>query len=280
MDPRLLGALFGIGAAFGWGASDFSGGAISRRGHVLGVILVSQVFGVLPLFGLAVLRSEPIPAPLSLAWAGVAGLIGTTGLAAFYRALATRRMGLVAPVRGVLSAAVPALAGSFLEGFPSPSQFVGFALAFVAVWLVSWSRDRVVTRLRDLVLPAIAGICFGLFLIIIDQVSQSAVLWPLVASRTASIAALAIVVFRMRATQTPTAGQLPVIAAAGVLEVTGNACYALAAQVGRMDVAAVLSSLGPAATVLLAWVLLKEALSRVQWLGVAAALAAAVLIAL
>lgn len=280
MDPRLLGAILGIGAAFGWGASDFSGGAVSRRGHVLGVILVSHVIGVVPLLGLALLLSEPIPAPGNLVWAAVAGLVGTAGLVAFYRALSTRRMGLVAPVTGVLAAAVPALAGSFLEGFPSPLQFLGFGLAFVAVWLVSWSSDRAATRLRDLVLPAIAGVCFGLFLIIIDQVSQSTVLWPLVASRTASIAALAIVVGRLRTTQTPAAGQLPVIAVAGILEVTGNACYALAAQVGRMDVAAVMSSLGPAATVLLAWVLLKESISRPQWLGVATALAAAVLIAL
>jgi len=284
MSSQTLAIIFGLAAALSWGAGDFSGGVAAKRSPVYGVVIVSQLAGLLLLGSLAVLLSEPIPRPIDFLWGAVAGIAGGLGLLALYRGLATGRMGVVAPVNAVVSAAVPVLWGAFLEGPPAPSQLLGFAVALVAVWLVSRTGDGKGVQGRDLGLPFLAGLGFGLFLIAIDHVSDTAILWPLVATKIAAVAMLLPVVARMRPRGTHPGGmriarQVPHIALAGILDSGGNALYALAARAGRLDVAAVLSSLFPAVTVLLARLVLKEAVSRPQWLGVAAALAAVALIA-
>jgi drug/metabolite transporter (DMT)-like permease len=216
--------------------------------------------------------------PGLLLWAGVAGVAGTGGLVALYRALATGRMGVAAPITAVVTAAVPVVVGAFLEGMASGRQLLGFGLALVAVWLVTRTGDGLPVRVRDLGFPLLAGIGFGVFLVLIDRVSETATFWPLLASRTASVAALLVVTGAVRSKALPARGQLPLAALAGLLDTAGNLCYALAARFGRLDTAAVLSSLGPAVTVLLARLVLKEPISRLQWLGVLAALVAVGLI--
>jgi drug/metabolite transporter (DMT)-like permease len=276
---QLLGAIFGVAAACGWGAGDFCGGAASRRGRVLGVVLASETVGLSLLVVLAVVFSETLPVARDLVWSGVAGIAGTVGLVSFYRAMAAGHIAVAAPVTAMVTAAVPVVVGSFLEGPAGARQFVGFGVALVAVWLVTRTGDGTSTRIRDLGLPFLAGIGFGVFLILIDRVSETATLWPLVASRSASIIALLVVTLAVRPRTAPMRSQLPLAALAGVLDTVGNVCYALSARFGRMDAAAVLSSLGPAITVLLARLFLQESISRRQWLGVAAALAAVALIA-
>ena len=278
MNPELLGVLFGLASAASWGAGDFSGGVATRRCHVIGVVVVSQVVGLGLLLVLALLLGEPLPATVDLLWGAAAGLAGGLGLAALYRGLAVGRMGVVAPVNAVLSAAVPVLFGALVEGLPAARQLLGFGLALVAVWLVSRSGDGTRLRLRDLGLPVLAGLGFGTFLIVIGQVSETAILWPLIAARAASITLLVGVAIARRR-PLPAAGQLPLVALVGLFDTGGNAFYALAAQAGRLDTAVVLSSLFPAATVLLARILLKEELSLLQWVGVTLALAAVLLIA-
>lgn len=275
----MIGAAFGLASALIWGAGDFSGGLASRRSPVYSVVLVSEILGLFLLTGLALLLAEPIPPPMDLLWSGAAGIAGTLGLLAFYRALAGGRMGVVAPVTGVVSAIVPVVFGANLEGMPAPQQVLGFGLAVVAVWLVSRGGDGAGMRGRDLSFSVLAGVGFGVFFVVIDHAIDSGILWPLVASRTASVAMLLIAVAAMgrRAEMAPR--QLPLAALAGLLDAGGNAFYALAAQLGRLDVAAVLSSLYPATTVLLARFVLKEPISRRQWLGVSVALVAVVLIA-
>jgi drug/metabolite transporter (DMT)-like permease len=278
MDSERLGIVFGLASALSWGAGDFSGGLAAKRSPAYAVVIASQLVGLLLLGGLAVLIAEPLPAPTDLLWSAVAGIAGGIGLVALYRGLATGRMGVVAPVTAVMSAAVPVLFGAFVEGLPTWPQLLGFGLALVAVWLVSWTGKETGIRGRDLGLPLLAGVGFGVFLVVIDHVSDTAILWPLVAARTAAIAMLSIVTVRMRSTRMLVRRQLPLAALAGLLDSGGNAFYALAAQAGRLDMAAVLSSLYPAGTVLLARLVLKESVSRPQWLGVATALVAIVLI--
>ena len=120
---------------------------------------------------------------------------------------------------------------------------------------------------------------YAFFLIVIGRMSETAILWPLAAARLASIGMLLVAAVLTRQKEKLSIRQLPLMALAGLFDMGGNTFYALAAQVGRLDTAAVLSSLYPAATVLLARFILKERLTHQQWLGVVAALAAVVLIA-
>jgi len=271
--------LFGLASALCWGAGDFCGGLATKRTHVYGVVLASQLVGVVMLTGLALAFGEQVPPQAHLLWGALGGLVGTLGLVAFYRALASGRMGAAAPVAGVVGAAAPAILGTFLQGWPGALPSLGFVLALAAVWFISRTDNTNVQR-RDLGLALFAGLCFGGFFTFIHRASETAVYWPLVAARLASLSALFAFATLTRQPRAPAQEHLPLIALVGVLEVGGNAFYALSTRAGRLDVAAVISSLYPAATVWLAWVILKEKITRMQSVGVLAALAAIVLITL
>lgn len=275
----LAAVIFGLLSAGIWGAGDFCGGLATRRASVNSVVIASQLVGILLLTGLAFIFREPWPIATDLMWGALAGVAGNVGLLALYRGLATGRMGVVAPLSAVLSAALPVLVSVFFAGLPGWVTLIGFALALVGVWLLAQPAGGAVFRLGDLGLPVLAGFGFGLFFVFVDQVSAAAVFWPLVAARLASLALLAGVTAASRQRLWPSAGPLPLVVLSGVLDAAGNAFFALATQTGRLDVAAVLSSLYPASTVLLAWIVLHERLTRAQILGVAAALVAIVMIA-
>lgn len=271
--------VFGLTSAVLWGAGDFCGGWATKRWHVYSVIISSQLIGVLLLVGLALAFGEAPPPPEHWLLGGLGGLAGALGLVALYRALAAGRMGVAAPVSGVVAAALPVLIGALLEGLPSAAQLAGFGLALIAVWLISRTDDADL-RLRELGLPLLAGLGFGIFFVIIGTVSNTAVLWPLVAARCASLGALLIAATVTRQPRLAPSGSWRTMILIGLLEVGGNAFYALAGQTGRLDVAAVVSSLYPASTVVLAWIILKERIGQAQSVGIAAALAAIVLITL
>ena len=269
--------LLGLISAACWGAGDFSGGLATKRANVYSVVIASQFIGMILLIGLAVTFSESTPTLLQTLWGGAAGVAGAIGLIALYRALSLGRMGVAAPVSGVVTAIVPVIGGAFIEGLPKTIQLIGFVVAMIGVWFVSRADDSKINW-RDLNLPIVAGLGFGFFLIFINRASGNGILLPLVAARAASLGVTVIATLIMRQPMLPKIDHLPLIAIVGVMDAAGNAFYALAAQWGRLDVAAVLSSLYPASTILLAWIILKERLALMQWVGVAATLIAIVLI--
>jgi drug/metabolite transporter (DMT)-like permease len=275
-----LAVTYGLAAAAAWGAADFSGGLATRRTSALTVVLVSQVVGGLGLAGLALILGAPLPSTANLALAGAAGLAGACGLLALYRGLARGPMGLVAPVAAVVSAVLPILAAALLEGAPSRTQAAGFAMGLAAVWALSRSGGTAGLGTASMGLPVAAGMCFGIFLILIDRVSTEAGLWPLAAARAASVALLLGVAVTRRGPRGRVRGNLTAIVLAGIGDTAGNALFALAARHGRLDIATVLSGLYPGATVLLARAVLQERLRPSQWAGVLAALAATALLAL
>lgn len=279
MSSELLGAVFGLASAASWGAGDFGAGVAAKRSPAYNVSFAVQFTGLLLVSGLALVMRESIPPAADLLWGAAAGVAGAAGGVALYFGLATGRMGIVAPVSAVVAAAIPVLFGLLLEGLPAGQQLLGFGLAFIAVWLVSRTGDGNGIQPRELILPLAAGLGFGLFLTLMERASGTAVLWPLAAARFASSCVLFLVVMLTRSLGQLSPSQLPLMALAGTLDTAGMAFYALATQVGRMDTAAVLSSLYPAVTVLLARFLLAERLTRRQWLGVVAALVAVILIA-
>jgi drug/metabolite transporter (DMT)-like permease len=269
---------FGLASAAIWGAGDFCGGVASKRNNVYTVILVSQVVGALLMLVLAVWLEPTLPGPLYWLLGGLAGVAGMLGLVAFYTGLASGRMGLVAPLSAVMTAVLSVVAGIAMEGWPAATRLVGFGAALLAVWLLAWSGSSRLAG-RELGLAAAAGLGFALFFILIDRVSDQAVFWPLLAARLASVSCLFIFMAARRQQMRPPAGQLPLLVVTGILDVSGNAFFALAARMGRLDIAAMFSSLYPASTVILAWLILKERLLKQQWLGVLAALTALVFIA-
>jgi drug/metabolite transporter (DMT)-like permease len=268
---------FGLASAASWGAGDFSGGLATKRTSVYGVIIASQVVGVILFVGLAFISREAVPTPDNLLWGALAGMVGAIGLTALYRGLAMGQMGVVAPISAVIAAAVPILVGAFVEGLPGILQMIGFGSALVGVWFLSRPKVGAV-RTGQLISPLVAGVGFGLFFVLIDRVSEVAVFWPLVAARAASLTLLLVIARAARQPLIPERRYWPLTTLAGVLDAGGNAFFALAAQTGRLDVAAVLSSLYPASTVVLAWLILKERFARPQTVGIAATLAAIVLI--
>ena len=281
MTDQLLGIIYGLASALVWGSGDFSGGFATKRDNVFTVVFISQFFGVALLAVLILVFRESFPPAQDLLFGALAGIGGMMGVLGFYRGLSQGQMGVFAPLVAVITAVLPVIAGIIFEGAPSTLQLVGFLIAFVAVWFLSFSGKSGLFSGRSLALAFTAGLGFSIFLIAIDQAdSTPGIFWPLLAARCASITIL-LVILRVRGLPlTAPRPNLPVIAMAGILDTGGNIFFALAAQVGRLDIAAVLSSLYPATTVFLAWMVLKEKLSPLQWVGVVLALVALFLIAL
>ena len=277
--PEVLAVIYGLASALTWGAGDFSGGLATRRANPYIVVAISQGVGLFLLLALALLLGEPIPPQEDLMWGALAGLAGGIAILLLYRALAVGQMGIAAPITAVLAAVGPVIFSAFTEGAPSELQLGGFAIAVLGVWLLSRPSGPL-GKPQGIGLAVLSGLAIGAFLILLDQAGTTALYWPLVAARTASLTMMtALVLLNRKAGEFPRGRTLPVVLLSGVMDAAGNAFFVLAAQVGRLDVATVISSLYPASTILLAAVVLKERVRRLQVVGIVAALAAIALIA-
>jgi drug/metabolite transporter (DMT)-like permease len=276
--PDLTSPALSLSAAVTWGAADFSGGIAAKTANAFNVVVVAHATGLAFMLSLALIFREPIPGWHTLLWGAVAGLIGGIGLAAFYKALAVGTMGINAPLSAVITALVPLLFSFTTEGLPHAAQIVGFALAMVSIWMIA-SPHGAAGKSQGLALAVVAGVGFGGFLLFIKLAGSQSVFWPLVSARAAStLLMLAIVLLTGSAWKWGRA-TLPWMLVAGILDSGANALFVAAAHRGRLDVAAVLSSLYPASTVVLARLVLKEHLSRLQFAGMLLALIAVALIA-
>jgi drug/metabolite transporter (DMT)-like permease len=252
----------------------------ARRGPVFGVVLVAQLVGMALAAVFAILRAEPLPAVTDVGWAVAAGIAGSMGLTALYHGLATGRIATVAPLTGILAAAIPVVVGWTLQGTPAVLQVVGIAVAIVAVVLVSTSIDPQGDRPSGLRFGLLAGAGFGLFNVFASRFAEGSVFGPLVVVRLVEAGAVAIVIVVARR---PWRLRRPVVGlamAVGVGDMAGNAFFILSAQAGRLDIAGVLSSLYPVTTIILATVILHERVTRSHAVGIVLAGAAIVLIAL
>ena len=261
-----------------WGAGDFSGGIGSKGSNAFGVVVVAHGTGLVCMLALALATGEPVPSAAALLWGVAAGIGGGLGLVSLYRALAIGQMGINAPVAAVITGTLPVLFGIWTEGPPKLIQVVGFGIALVAIWLIALPSGEI-GRPRGLGLAVCAGIGFGVYLICSKQAATQSVYWPLATARAASAAEMLVIVGIARQAWKPARKLLPYMIAAGIFDSTGNLLFVYAVRIGRLDVATVLSSLYPATTVLLAWFILKERVSKMQAVGMVAALVAVPLIA-
>lgn len=270
--------IFGLAAAVAWGAGDFGGGLASRRVPVYGVVLVSQAAGGALCLALALILGESFPTGKDLLVCIAAGLVGGIGITMLYRGLAIGRMGIVAPITGVLAAVIPVIAGFVIQGVPPPLVILGIVLAIVAVVLVSRVADEAGGR-DGLTEALVGGTAIGLFGVAIVQLSPGDLFADLTAIRLVQGLLVALIVILTRAAWRPGRLVLPLILI-GLLDTVGNALYLAAVQTGQLAIASVLSAMYPVATVILAAAVLREPITRGHTVGIALAAAAIALISL
>jgi len=273
----LISAFFGLLSALTWGAADFTGGIASRRAGVYRAAFYGEAAGLVLLLVALTFIHEPLPNWLDLAWSAIAGAVGSLGLLILFRALAEGQMSIAAPVSALMAAILPVIASALTEGLPGLTKNCGFVLALAAIWLVSQgegAQKKIHLHLADLRLPLASGVFFGIYFILMHQGSQEATLWPLLAARLSGTMLLFFFAAARRQLGWPARSIQWLVALNAIGDIGGNTFYILAGQHGRLDVAAVLGSLYPGMTVLLASLILRERLNRSQWAGILSALGA------
>lgn len=281
--------LLALGAALAYGASDFLGGRASTRAHFSAVTSVGAGAALI----VALVAAPWVDARLSLGpigWGLLSGTGSGFGTLFLYRGLARARVAVVAPTSGVLAAALPACLAVILGERPAPVTVVGLLIALPAVWLISGGGAETSDQSgpSGLLDGMLAGGGFGLLFVAIDQAGDSAGLWPLAAGQAVSFVLVSVIAIRFRGSPGSTAPgrraserSWKVLAVAtGVLGGSAILLFYAATTTGLLTIAAVLTSLYPAWTVLLARLVLDERLSRRQGVGLALAGCAVVLITL
>ena len=283
-----MAVLLALLASLLWGTSDFAGGTLTRRLPSATVVLGSQAVALATLVPLALLLDAADTG--QVVGPGVlAGIVGPAALAAFYRALALGTMGVVAPI-AALGVAVPVLAGLAQGESPSGLQLAGIAVAVVGVVLACGPELRGAGRggAMPLLLAAVAALGFGTVFVLLaegsagEEAGVGDVVLVLLVMRLTSVALLTAIALVRRSTtgRTPLRpADLPALALVGVFDVGANGAFAVASQSDLVSVTAVLASLYPVVTALLAWRGHGERLVRLQLIGVVAALAGVVLLA-
>jgi uncharacterized membrane protein len=279
--------LLGLASAIAFGVSDYLAGVLSRRLHFTLVGLISQVSATALAWASLPWTGGPRPATAALAWGALSGIGGGVGSLALYRGLGRGKMSVVGPLSSVGAAALPALAGIALGDRPSPLAIGGVLLALPAIWLVASSSGRPggeraagPSGVGD---GLLAGAGFGLLFIGLARAGDGAGLWPVATGQLTALVLLTVVVGVRLATTRPTLpggprALLPPLLV-GCLSVTATLLYFLATHSGLLTIVAVLASLYPGITVLLAWLLLGERITRVQRAGLALCAVAVVAIA-
>ncbi|WP_197415523.1 DMT family transporter [Mycobacterium sp. IS-1590] len=279
----MIGVALALASALGYGISDFVGGLASRRVAALRVVLVSYPIALVVLAALAV----PIGGVVSqgaVLWGVLCGVSQAFGVWWFYAALGSGPISVVSPLTAILVAGIPVGFGLALGERPGLLAGVGVVLALIAVVLVSReASDEDFTEHRFT--PTVAwltigsGVAFGLNFVLIDQAPVEAKLWPLVFARASATGLVVVIALLSRNLRPPSGNPLKLAVLAAFLDVGANIAMLLALQAALLSLAGVLMSLYPAATVLLAIVVLRERVTRWQALGMVLALAAVAMIA-
>jgi drug/metabolite transporter (DMT)-like permease len=281
--------VLGLLSAVSWGLADFGGGIASRRAPVAAVLITTQLLGAVLSLAIALTLGEDWPSGADVGWSLASSVFGGVGLACLYIGLARGRMGVVAPVTGVLVATIPAIAGIALDGVPPAGVMLGIALAISSVLVVSRVGGGDDGRPSGLAWGLAAGLTLGVVTITLAQMSPGLVFGPLTIMRLgeAALVAVAVVAVPIFARPSRMPGESvwrmprslwPAMLGIGAFDMLGTGFYIGATQSGPLAIAGVLSALYPVTTVVLAVAILRERLARWHVLGIAIAMTAIVLI--
>ncbi len=269
--------VFALLSATLYGSADFLGGLATRRSSVMPVMIFSQLAGLIMLLLVLPFLPSATASPADFAWGALAGGALGMGLMLLYQGLATGKMSVVAPVTAVLAVVVSAVAGIMLGDRLSMGAFLGVALAIGAITLISQDGAQKATRKRGLGIAQglaaalSAGVLIGVFFAALKQSSPTSGLLPLVSARLAALVVLGAVAFWRRPPLRVGRDAVWLIVVGGALDILANVLYLLATRLGMLTIAATLTSLYPASTILLARLVLGERLRRIQITGLACA---------
>ncbi|QZY30867.1 DMT family transporter [Nocardioides coralli] len=259
-----------LASAAAYGLSDFVGGVFSKRTSPWTIALVGQVTGALAVLALTAVTDGTVTSR-DLQWAAVAGVGNGLGTAFLYRGLATGRMGVVAPVSGVGAALLPVAVGLLAGERPPLLVWVGILAALPGIWLVAREPrtdaaggSPLGSGLLDGVL---AGLGFGALFAALAQIPDEAGFLPLSVNQLVGAAVVVVVATTLRTPWLPREPAAAAGIATGLLGATATGAFMVASQTGLLTVTAVLASLYPAVTVLLAAWLLREHIHRPQAVG-------------
>ena len=279
----MLSVVLALAAGISWGFADFLGGLNSRHLSLGTVLLVSQTVGLLLLLPLAIAHGWPLLDGPTVAYAVAGSVSGLIGIAALYRGMAVGSMSIVAPISAT-GAALPILFGLVRGERATPLQSLGIVLAAVGIVLASRAVDDPDAKVRVRVANGVgfallAALGFGGFFVLLHEASMVDVLWAGAVQRLTGVCIMLVSAVLLRPTLSVGWSRLPGLIAVGALDAGANVLYSFASVVGLVSVAAVLASLFPVVSVILARVVLRERLSPVQATGVACALAGVAFIA-
>ena len=266
-----------------WGTADFFGGLTTRRNGIVLVGAVSQAAGMVAVGLVIVITHAPMPDGRGFAFGGAAGLCATIGLGALYQGLAVGPMSVVAPITA-LEVVVPVAVGLIRGDRPSTVQVAGMVLAIAGVVLAARETaadgDVVRGRVPGVVYAIVAAVFLGLLVTFLNEAGKQSAPWAAFSLRLVSVPLflVALVVTRGRIRR-PSRADAGAMIGVGVLDNLANVTFAYAGQTGLLALIAVVGSLYPVTTVLLARSVLHDRLSRPQWAGVLTAFAGVALIA-
>jgi drug/metabolite transporter (DMT)-like permease len=293
------GPFFALAAALLWGGGDFSGGMGAKHAggtmrSALRVVLLSHSTSFIVLLAIAGLRGDAFPHGAALAWGIGAGVAGGLSLTCFYVALSRGAMGASAAISGLLAAAIPAAVSITLEGSPGPLRMAGFAIAGIAIWLIAAGPAPASTseawkqQSGTMGLALISGVGFGIYFVSLKYAGSAGLIWPMATARMGSLSMCSLTLLAVslhKRSEVEPRRAFPKAAilwslSTALLDTSGNILFIAATRAGRLDVAAVLASLYPASTILLAALTLNEKPTLRQGVGMVIAVAAVVMISL
>ena len=278
--------ILALASAVLYGSADFFGGLTARRANTIATVVWSQFAGLVLLLLVLPFLPGTTVSSRDWIWGFIAGLSGGIGVAFLYRALAVGTMAVVAPTTAVIAAMIPVFFAFAAGERLRPLTFAGVALALIAIFLVSRppSDGEDPTDQGRKALPPgfglalLSGVSVGIFFLSLARTSSAAGMWPLVAARVSSISLFGIIALIAKRTLWMSRPAAATATLGGALDMAANAVYMIAARIGPLSIVVTLASLYPAATVILARVILKEHFSRAQLAGIFCALLAVALI--
>lgn len=274
----MMSILFAVCAAALYGSADFLGGLAARRSAVMPVMIFSQLAGSCILVAVLPWLPSASASSADFFWGTAAGIALAIGLTLLYQALALGKMSLVAPVTAVLAVILAGFVGILTGDRLSFMAFAGITLALAAIVLTSQNEigkgapheDKKHSS-RILIIAISAGLFIGVFLAALKQSSASAGLLPLLSARVTALAVLAVLAFFLKPPLRVGRDTVWLILLGGALDVMANVLYVLAARQGMLSIAATLTSLYPASTIVLARFFLGERLRAIQIAGLSCA---------